>query len=160
MTVYSVDNLDNLKPLANVPQMDTGAPLPILMQTEQGCCLAYLCRSAKAAAESVAIINFEDTLASYFGEPNDEALAGHPLYDRGLSSYSAFEVTGSSWIRALENANRAHRLHSPESYAGLRHFIWTFHDSTFECVASDYGVETIRGSIESAVSRLKDCVLD
>ena len=71
-----------------------------------------------------------------FGSPNDEALHGHPLADRGLGAYAAHEVVSSSWIRGLERMNRAHSVHSAAACARLRHFILTFHDSTFECVCS------------------------
>jgi len=32
-----------------------------------------------------------------FGGPNDEALGGHPLYERGLGRYGVYEVFNSSW---------------------------------------------------------------
>ena len=66
---------------------------------------------------------------------DDEALHGHPLYDRGLRRYGAYELRHSSWVRALERMNRVHPRHSPERFARLRHYVFTFHDSTFECVA-------------------------
>jgi hypothetical protein len=37
--------------------------------------------------------------------PNDESLHGHPLFERGLNFYGAFQVESSSWIRALERIN-------------------------------------------------------
>ncbi|HEX6808463.1 MAG TPA: hypothetical protein VF118_10775 [Gemmatimonadaceae bacterium] len=45
-------------------------------------------------------------------------------------------------------------------FDGLRHFVFAFHDSTFECVAEDFQVEVRGGSLASAVveltSRLND----
>ena len=35
-----------------------------------------------------------------------EALAGHPLYQRGLSGYGVFEVINSSWSKQLTEQNR------------------------------------------------------
>ena len=35
----------------------------------------------------------------------------------------------------MEKRNRVHYRHDPSRYAKLSHFIFTFHDSTFECVA-------------------------
>lgn len=34
--------------------------------------------------------------------------------------------------------NAVHPRHSSANYDSLRHFIITFHDSTFECVARDF----------------------
>jgi len=36
-----------------------------------------------------------------------------------------------------------HDRHSPARYSALRHFIFTFHDSTFECVAEGVTGETV-----------------
>jgi hypothetical protein len=77
-----------------------------------------------------------------FGYPNDEALAGHPLYARGLGCYGVFEVLGSSWIQQMTAQNRVCFPKTPDSTR--RHFIFTFHDSTFECVA-----DSLRASLST-----------
>lgn len=91
--------------------------------------------------DRIAVIKFQHAFAHYFGPPNEDVLLGHPLRERGLDWYAGQEVIGSSWIRSLEVANRIHPHHKPERYSELRHFIFTFHDSTFECIAADYRVE-------------------
>ena len=68
-----------------------------------------------------------------FGYPNDEALSGHPLHGRGLGGYGVYEVRNSSWIRLMTEQNRVAFPKTPDSTQ--RHFIFTFHDSTFECIA-------------------------
>src|SRR5262249_17748356 len=73
--------------------------------------------------------------AHYFGPPNDEALSGHPLYRKGLRHYGVCEVKNSSWVRALERMNRVHPSHHPRMFSRYRHFVFTFHDTTFECIA-------------------------
>lgn len=73
-----------------------------------------------------------------FGPPNDEAFAGHPLAARGLRPYSVARVEASSWIRTLEAMNRVHPHHRPDRYRELQHFVISFHDSTFECIAKGY----------------------
>jgi hypothetical protein len=59
---------------------------------------------------------------------------------RGLAPYGEFEVVASSWIRSLERMNRVHPRHDAARFAELRHFIFTFHDKTFECVAKGVSV--------------------
>jgi hypothetical protein len=81
-----------------------------------------------------------------FGAPNDEALGGHPLGLCGLRHYSVHEVLGSSLIRELERRNSVHPRHDPESYLpGRRHYVFTFQDSTLECVvaAEQWGAPSI-----------------
>lgn len=91
----------------------------------------------------MAVVRFESCWAHYFGSPNSEALHGHPLYERGLSFYGIFEVLDSSWIRLMEQRNRVHERHSAAHFDGLRHFIFTFNDSTFECVAESITAQTV-----------------
>ena len=85
-----------------------------------------------------------------FGYPNDEALAGHPLYDHGLSAYGVFEVLNSEWI---ELTVRQNQVSFPETRKGTgRHFIFTFHDSTFECIASGLSTSLETGSDEKTTA--------
>jgi len=94
-----------------------------------------------------AVIHFEQPYAHMFGPPNDEAVGGHPLADRGLSPYAVFEVEHSSWVRGLERMNSVHPYHRPERFETFKHYIFAFHDTTFECVAESFGVSLHRGSV-------------
>jgi len=80
--------------------------------------------------DSVALVDFVGPEAHYFGPPHDDFLHRHPLHARGLDIYGAFEVHDSSWIRELQ--------HIAGRQINARHFILTFHDITFECVASGF----------------------
>ena len=102
----------------------------------------------------LAIVSFDRCYARMFGPPNDETFKGHPLADRGLRPYGAFKVAQSSWLRRLERMNAVHPQHSPELFADYRHFIFVFHDSTFECIAQGYEVEITRSSIRRALMQL------
>jgi hypothetical protein len=85
-----------------------------------------------------ATVEFVRCIITKFGYPNDEALSGHPLYNSGLTGYGIFEVIGSQWIRRLTEQNRVAFPSTPDSTQ--RHFIFSFHDSTFECIADDLRV--------------------
>jgi hypothetical protein len=105
--------------------------------------------------EPVAMVEFDGYSAFMFGPPNDEAFDGHPLAERGLRPYAVFEVVHSSWIRRLERMNSVHPCHRPEAFADLKHYVFAFHDSTFECVARSFSVRTMRGSMDEALSEMR-----
>ncbi len=166
--MYTVDDQDSVVELSGLPQSCTGAPLPSVLATEHQTFLAYvvqdvpddwdgtfpLGRGLDRPANALAIVSLGDCYAHFFGPPNDEAFHGHPLAERGLHPYGVFEVEHSSWLRALERMNSVHRHHSPKMFENHRHFIFAFHDSTFECIAESFEVEITRASIRSLLSDL------
>jgi hypothetical protein len=95
------------------------------------------------------VVHFHRPTIHTLGPPNDETLHGHRLAKKGLQPYGAFEVINSEWIRLLEQMNSVHHRHDRERFLeGKRHFIITFHDSVFECIACGYEVEIHSGSIK------------
>lgn len=105
-----------------------------------------------------AVIEFRRCLLSRFGLPNDEALPGHPLARLGLKAYGAFEVLNSSWRAEAEAQNRV--CFPATDYSEVRHFILTFHDSSFECLAVGLDVRlveahgTFRREFDALVDRV------
>jgi len=140
--VYEVDRRDKVIPLALLPQCDVGAPLPVLAAEEGSLRLAYVSQERPNGEYGVVTVTFLAPLAHMFGPPNDEAFSGHPLAARGLTPYGAFKIDNSSWVRRLERMNSVHPRHRRERYQRLNHYVLSFHDSTFECVAEDIVHET------------------
>lgn len=142
MTIYSVDDKDEVLNFEEIPHPSAGASSPFIIANDYSILLAY---EASPHGEQYAVLKFILPYAHYFGSPNDESFEGHPLAQRGLLRYGVFEVRNSSWIRALERMNRVHPKHDARRFDERRHFIFTFHDSTFECVAGSLVVaETIQ----------------
>ena len=119
---------------------------PFLVASERRIALSYRIADADFErfgpfdddAEPYCMILFTGTDFHRLGPPGDDALDMHPLASRGLQSYSAHEVVNSSLV--AEGWDVA----SPQ--ASLRHFVFTFMDATFECVAVDYTVAGVFGS--------------
>jgi hypothetical protein len=168
-SVYEVDSLDEVVELHDAPRPDIGAPLPLILSDEGHLLLAYLISepdpawdgsyttvvSPEAEGMGVALVRFQWSSVHMFGPPSDEAFSGHPLASRGLHPYAVFEVQKSSWIRKLERMNSVHPCHNRERFlAGLQHFVFAFHDSTFECVAEGFESEVFRGSMRLALDRM------
>jgi hypothetical protein len=163
--IYQVDARDRVVELSEVPQSSVGAPLPVVLADEHSVLLAYLAEERDPAwdgttirevtfesAEPAALVRFERTWSFQFGAPNDEAFRGHALHDRGLHPYAAFEVEHSSWLRGLERMNSVHEHHRPADFLLLRHYIFAFHDSTFECAARGFTVERRDGPLADVVA--------
>lgn len=151
--MYTVDGRDRLEELGDIPQSSVGAPLPVVMASEDALVLAFYLQDQTTpwdgktvrvvsldTVDECAVVRFKGGYLHLFGPPGDESIFEHPLYDRGLSPYSAFEVFDSSWVREVEEGN-----------IPIRHFIFTFHDSTFECLAQGYEVEKRKGTLRSVI---------
>ena len=168
--MYSVDDKDEVMELATAPQCDIGAPLPFVLADDHKLLLAYILSepdpdwdgttvevvTPESPDEAIAIVTFLSPYCHIFGPPDDEAFSGHPLATRGLKPYAVAEVEQSSWIRGLETMNAVHPYHSPALFAAYRHFVFAFHDSTFECVAKDFTVEVLRGLMRSALHKMTE----
>jgi hypothetical protein len=167
--MYRVDHRDKVFPLAGVPASSGGSPLPVVLANDQALLVAYYIESPAPAwngtnprainpsvtEDAVAILDFGVARAHYFGPPIDEAFSGHPLASRGLSPYGAFEVRNSSWIRELVEINSVHPRHDPALFSSLRHFVLTFHDEVFECVARDFDATVVDGPLARAVAEVQ-----
>ena len=167
--MYIVDGDDRVRFFKGVPVPETGAPMTRFLCNDSCVVLSYLIASAQTLplpkeftfdeadpyAEHFAIVRFHRYCAVMYGPPNDEALNGHPLYARGLQFYDPQEVEDSSWIRELERMNRVHSRHDPKFFAKYRHFIFAFHDATFECIAEGLEFELRDGSLEEIHDRMK-----
>lgn len=162
--MYTIDHLDTVIDLTNVPQSCTGAPCPLILCGDSFLHLAYFLNEPledwdghpRSVGENTpgklcALVRFKFPASHMFGSPNDECIPGHPLAKRGLQYYSVSEVNNSSWIRALARMNEGHPRHSAKPYAGYKHFIFAFHDNVFECVARDFELSTHRGSVSDVL---------
>ena len=115
------------------PQPDGGAPMPRVFADDCRLSVLYYTNT-----EKVAVVHFPLCSVFTFGSPNDETLAGHPLYGHGLEFYTVHYVENSSWIALLERRNSVHSQHDQKRFIeNKKHFIFTFHDSTLECVVNE-----------------------
>ncbi|EEF60707.1 hypothetical protein [Pedosphaera parvula] len=110
---------------------------PVLLQTDYATILTFSAvrrtPDGKREDAGYGIIELDLCWVTKFGYPNDEALPGHPLSETGLDAYGVYEVRNSSWVKLITEQNRVAFPKTPDSKQ--RHFIFTFHDSTLECIA-------------------------
>ncbi|NKF24502.1 hypothetical protein [Solimonas marina] len=110
------------------PQMTIGAPMPAIYWSDSRLFVAY----ETPNRNEYSVVVFEGVLQHTFGYPNDEALAGHPLYGVGLQLYAFNEVLGSPQVRDLTARNTAIFPGAHNPFHGVRHWLVSFHDETLE----------------------------
>jgi hypothetical protein len=121
----TTDAEDRAVPIA-IPVPDVENPLPIVLAKDGAVVLSYMAFVGRKNAHI--IVTFHVAFAHKFGPPDRRGLAAHPLAARGLKADGAFEVKASAWARECGKG---------------RHYVFTFKDGVFECVAEGYGSETI-----------------
>jgi hypothetical protein len=150
---------------------DIGAPLPQLLVNDYRALLAFLMNEpdpnwdgsyvtikdpVSDQFERIAVVEFEHCISAKLGGPNDEVFEGHPLSGRGLKAYTAQLVVNSRWIKELETINSVHSMYRSDYWRDLKHFVFWFHDSTFECVAKAFRVDTFRASMKAVLAQMVD----
>ncbi|MDB5306349.1 MAG: hypothetical protein JWO38_551 [Gemmataceae bacterium] len=105
------------------------------------------------------VVRVASCLAFKFGYPNDEALPGHPLYGRGLVGTAVYEVLESSWVAELARQNRVRFPDTDMTRWGVRHFLFSFHDSTLEVLCRGLEVSLSGESLAAEVSRMQAWLL-
>lgn len=152
-----------------------GAPLPYLLQNDYRTFVTFLLREhdpnwdgsyvkvvdpASSSPHSIAVVEFKLCHATRMGAPNDEVFHGHPLDGKGMEPYTAQEVVNSRWLAEIEAINSVHSCYDPDSWKSLHHYVFWFHDSTFECVAESFEVETFDKTIPEILADLSDRLIE
>lgn len=101
-----------------------------------------------------AVFEFKRCLLSRFGYPNDEARFGIPRYKD--VSYGIYEVRQSSWVKDVIRQNRFQFPDTSDDWIQRkRHFLFAFHDDTFECLADDFSMEVANEPYSAIFERLR-----
>jgi hypothetical protein len=137
-------------------QWNTGAPVPYLLKNDYRTFLVFFLPDVDQWSwpERLAIVEFKHCISTKMGTPNDEVFGGHPLSGKGLRGYTPLRVKNSLWIKELEAINSIHSCYSPESWRNLNHYIFGFHDSTFECVAESFAVEARTAPVPEVLAEI------
>ena len=76
----------------------------------------------------------------------------------GLKPYSFFSVNDSDWIKEIERIETHHPYYDEQGYNNLNHYILTFKDNTFECIAEDYHIEYSFETIQDTFNKVVENV--
>lgn len=156
-------------PLDFPVKWDAGAPLPHLLCNDYKALLAFILREDKPGWDGssvelvspadqktrpLALVEFMPCTAAKLGAPNDEVFHGHALQGRGLDGYTAQKVVNSRWLAEIEGINKVHHCYRPEPWWEKNHYIFWFHDTTFECIAKSFKVEVYQESMAAMLTRM------
>jgi hypothetical protein len=111
----------------------------VALATESETMLSF--NASDGSQYGCAIVRFKHCNIHKFGYPNDEASSGIPR-TRGLS-YGCYEVLNGTWLGELRTLNEHSFPGSPYGPRSARHFLFLFHDSSFECLADDLTIEIV-----------------
>ena len=114
-----------------------GAPQPVLLSSEHK---TFLIFHMEGGDDCVGRVEFHDVWSAKLGEPDENGILGHPLVGSGLEFDCPCEISSSQWIAEIADTfSFSHSNVEPMEHE-MRHLIFPFHDSTFECVARSYTV--------------------
>lgn len=118
-------------------EIDPGGTMPEINADEHNLKVTFYLSSSNNRGTLI----FNSVLQFTFGYPNEEAISGHRYANLGLTPFNFVEVSGSEIIESIMTANRVHPYHKDEHFAGYRHFVFPFHDTTLEVIAKSYKFE-------------------
>ena len=88
--------------------------------------------------------------------PNDEAISGHRLWEKGLRGpLWAGVVRDSELVQDLERRNRVHPIHSASLFEGLTHYVVPLKECVVEVVAREVAVHRVEGTTVAAATRTR-----
>jgi hypothetical protein len=70
-----------------------------------------------------------------------------------MEPYSAQVVKNSRWLAELQKINSVHPGYRPERWAQRNHYVFWFHDTTFECIAEGFDIELHDCSMPELLSK-------
>lgn len=131
-------------------EMDYGSPSPTILSNDNELFIAFYAGKKSSSTipqerntvydTGVFALKFKVYLKYMFGLPGEETIRGHPYSKLGMKSYSFYELKNSDLIKSLQDIEKAHPKYNADKWKMYKHFILTFHDNMFECVAQDFEI--------------------
>ena len=138
-------------------EMDCGSPSPMIISNDSDLFIAFYADKQSAIIEpqerntvydtGIFALKFKSYLKYTFGLPSNETIQGHPYFKFGLRSFAFYELKSSDLIRQLENIEKVHPYYTSDKWKEYKHYILTFHDNMFECVAKEFEIREENTSI-------------
>lgn len=145
-------------------EMDFGSPSPMIISNDTELYITFYADKYENETEpqerndiydkGIFTLKFKSYLKYTFGMPGDETIFGHPYYKLGMQSFAFYELKNSDFIKQLEDIDKNHSYYNSEKWEHYKHYILTFHDNMFECVAKDFEIQEENKSIYQQASTI------
>jgi len=138
---------EHVKPLDLGVTWDPNAPSAVLVSDDSGRTALGLNRHPNDKDVRCVVLLWSGTRLAMLSDPNDEAVSGHRLYQKGLSEVLwACVVRDSESLAGLEKQNRVHPLHDASHFSRLTHHVVLLKECVAEVVADTIEVHRIGGT--------------
>ena len=74
------------------------------------------------------------------GYPGNETLYYHPYSINGINTSEIYLIKNSDWINELKEIDKNHPYFNEDKWNSLNHYVITFHDDLFECIAKNFEI--------------------
>jgi hypothetical protein len=131
-------------------------PAPYMLSSGTRRSLAFrTCNEGGKVNGNITLIEFINCRYIYFGGLNRRNFIRNMFYKKKLCNCSAHVVENSKWIAGIKKINGGSEA-GAEYWTNTRHYIFTFSDVTFECIADGYRIKQTDGSAKSRIKPVKD----
>jgi hypothetical protein len=127
-------------------KIDPGAPEPYVIASEAELKISFYSLDERDFTKDISAIQekitlqFKPCLNFRMGTPGSETIYGHPYYESGITTGGFYELKDSDWINQLMKIDQVHPYFNLSKWKKYKHYILVFHDSLFECIASDFEI--------------------
>lgn len=145
-------------------EMDYGAPSPTILSNDNELFIGFYADKKSTSIipqernnifdTGVFALKFNRYLKYTFGIPGNETIHGHPYSKFGMKSCSFYELLNSNLIKSLQDIEEIHPNYNPEKWKMYKHYILTFHDNMFECIAQDFEIREENISLYNQASAM------
>ncbi len=139
-----------LTEIKGIFDMNYGAPSPIIISNDSELYVSFYTNKETDSIDpykrnivydtGVITLKFKIYLKYIFGIPGNETIEGHPYSKFGMKSYSFYELKESPLINEVQSIEKGHPYFDEKKWTKYKHYIITFHDNMFECIAQDYEI--------------------
>jgi len=152
--------------IKSLPRPEWCAPLPQIIANEHRVVLMYAIDHFRPADQVGLLVVTEDTPSSWavleftwiydcrFGSFSDISCERHPLASAGLQMGAVHIVENSHWKAKILGNVHPNPITLGKPRPELIHYLFTFHDSLFECIAGPPESSVLSGTAREVVRKV------
>ncbi|WP_460606184.1 hypothetical protein [Jatrophihabitans fulvus] len=144
---------ERVEPVVVGVRWDPNAPDAVMVSRDLAPTTLALLPPPSDEDQRCVVFTWSDCVFSCMRPPNDEAIEGHRLWEKGLQDVSWFgAVRDSELIAGLELENRVHPYHRPQRFLELQHHVLRLQENVVEIVASSLRMNRREGTTLAAAA--------